>query len=85
MEFYSNLKVSSLLSICNDQGKLQKRFLSFFVIMCFGHSLMIFSLFYLFYSPEYICINSQNESYSCEKSEACQPNQKFVLDPSKFK
>ena len=52
--------------------------------MCFIQSCINFSLFYIFYAPDYICVDRDfSNPKPCSKARACAPGQNYILDDSK--
>ena len=81
----ANLKVKDLLSICSGNGFTQNFIFYSLVVMNFIQAFIEYSLFYIYYQPEYLCVDSNSqETYSCTRSEACSSGQDFKFDPGKL-
>ena len=52
--------------------------------MNFVQAFISYSIFYMFYPPDYICLDSNMQNaYPCSKTTACQVGQNFKFDASK--
>lgn len=76
----SRVKISDLLSIANDHGKLQKTLFVFLTLLTFTHAIIAYANFYIFYPPDYRCFDSEGGLYPCSESEACAGDNSFVFD-----
>ena len=45
---------------------------------------MTYSNFYIFYPPNYLCLDSNSGTYLCSKEIACSKGQKFIFEKSKI-
>ena len=77
---FESLKVSKLLKKVGNQGKYQMYVFFVITILNFVAAIIMYSLFYIFYQPDYICQDSLGNEFVCPKEVACQPGQKFTLD-----
>jgi hypothetical protein len=51
--------------------------------MNFVMALFICSIFYIFYEPDYICLDADHSNpRPCKKEEACKPGQNYRFDSS---
>ena len=78
------LKVSKLLKKVGDEGKYQMYVFFIITILNFVAAIIMYSLFYIFYKPDYICQDSLGNQFVCSKEVACQPGQKYTLDKCKI-
>lgn len=55
------------------------------LVLGFVQMFLSFSLFYIFYEPDYICFDDDmSNPRPCDKSVACRENQIYAFDDSNF-
>ena len=72
-----------MVDMTNNTGMYQKIVYVLFIVINIGIGMVTYSPFYLFYKPLYICMDENDNQFSCAKDIACQPGQNFIFDPSK--
>lgn len=75
--------MQDLLILCKDDGFYQKTLFGIFALLNLLQALIMFSIFYIFYVPNYLCEDpATSQSYQCSQQKACSAGQRFRLDPS---
>lgn len=68
------------MKIVGDEGVFQKNLLKILIVMNFVHSFNNFSLFYIFYPPNYLCLSAATGLYTkCNKEKACAPESQYIF------
>ena len=70
----------SLLRLVGDRGRYQKRLYALMMLLALSLSWNNFSLFYIFYPPNYECFAADSSTpFVCDRQRACSPGQAHRL------
>ena len=77
------VKTSELLSVVNQNGRYQRFVFFYFLILSVALSLIYVNIAYVFYSPDFFCLNEDGSSFECSETIACHNRFGFYIESNR--
>lgn len=78
--FFQNIKVQKLLEIVGEQGKYHIYLMTVLCLFNFFYAFVGFQLGYIYYKPDFYCLNSDQSKYLCSENLACKNPYGYLVE-----